>query len=235
MYHAGTAFAAQRRQRLPAAATRHRRGPGAERDRPGRRLAAARERAYDAVARIYFDGMQIAPTSPSAPSAPPRRVQPVLRQDEPSERSTRWRRRAPRSRAFEGMEQSPPLVGIVMGSENDGEVCSRRATRWTRPDPLRGPRDVRAPDPDQVASTPDTHARGLKVIIAGAGEVGGTSRRRRRLHGPAGDRCADQGQRPGRARLVAPLVQMPPGVPVACVAIDGARNAAILAAKILDV
>ena len=31
------------------------------------------------------------------------------------------------------------------------------------------------------------------------------------------------------------IVQMPPGVPVACVAINGARNAAILAAKILDV
>ena len=30
------------------------------------------------------------------------------------------------------------------------------------------------------------------------------------------------------------IVQMPPGVPVACVAINGARNAAILAAKILD-
>jgi 5-(carboxyamino)imidazole ribonucleotide mutase len=31
------------------------------------------------------------------------------------------------------------------------------------------------------------------------------------------------------------IVQMPSGVPVACVAINGARNAAILAAKILDV
>ena len=31
------------------------------------------------------------------------------------------------------------------------------------------------------------------------------------------------------------IVQMPPGVPVACVAINGARNAAILAARILDV
>ena len=29
------------------------------------------------------------------------------------------------------------------------------------------------------------------------------------------------------------IVQMPPGVPVACVSLDGARNAAILAAKIL--
>ena len=31
------------------------------------------------------------------------------------------------------------------------------------------------------------------------------------------------------------IVQMPPGVPVACVAINGARNAAILAARILDI
>jgi 5-(carboxyamino)imidazole ribonucleotide mutase len=31
------------------------------------------------------------------------------------------------------------------------------------------------------------------------------------------------------------IVQMPPGVPVACVAINGARNAAVLAARILDV
>ena len=29
------------------------------------------------------------------------------------------------------------------------------------------------------------------------------------------------------------VVQMPPGVPVACVAINGARNAAVLAARIL--
>jgi len=30
------------------------------------------------------------------------------------------------------------------------------------------------------------------------------------------------------------IAQMPPGVPVACVGLNGARNAAILAAKILD-
>jgi len=30
------------------------------------------------------------------------------------------------------------------------------------------------------------------------------------------------------------IAQMPPGVPVACVAVNGARNAAVLAAKILD-
>ena len=31
------------------------------------------------------------------------------------------------------------------------------------------------------------------------------------------------------------IAQMPPGVPVACVAVNGARNAAILAARIIDV
>ena len=30
------------------------------------------------------------------------------------------------------------------------------------------------------------------------------------------------------------IVQMPPGVPVACVAVNGARNAGVLAAKILN-
>ena len=78
-------------------------------------------------------------------------------------------------------------------------------------------------------------ARGLKVIIAGAGKAAA-------LAGVVASmtdlpvigvpmRTSDLG---GMDSLLS-TVQMPPGVPVATVAINGARNAAILAAKILRV
>ena len=78
-------------------------------------------------------------------------------------------------------------------------------------------------------------ARGLKVIIAGAGKAAA-------LPGVVAAltdlpvigvpiRTSDLG---GLDSLLS-MVQMPPGVPVATVAINGARNAGILAAKILRV
>jgi phosphoribosylaminoimidazole carboxylase PurE protein len=78
-------------------------------------------------------------------------------------------------------------------------------------------------------------SRGLKVIIAGAGKAAA-------LAGVVASmtdlpvigvpmRTSDLG---GLDSLLS-TVQMPPGVPVATVAINGARNAAILAAKILRV
>jgi 5-(carboxyamino)imidazole ribonucleotide mutase len=77
--------------------------------------------------------------------------------------------------------------------------------------------------------------RGLRVIIAGAGKAAA-------LPGVVASmtdlpvigvpiRTSDLG---GLDSLLS-MVQMPPGVPVATVAIDGARNAAILAAKILRI
>jgi phosphoribosylaminoimidazole carboxylase PurE protein len=91
-------------------------------------------------------------------------------------------------------------------------------------------------DPDKVAHYAKTaQSRGVKVLIAGAGKAAA-------LPGVIAAytnlpvigvpiKTSDLG---GLDSLLS-IVQMPPGVPVACVAINGARNAAILAAKILDV
>jgi phosphoribosylaminoimidazole carboxylase PurE protein len=138
---------------------------------------------------------------------------------------------------LEGIEIDPVLVGIVMGSESDREVMDAAAREL-------GERGIKHEinvmsahrDPDKVAHYAKTaQARGLKVLIAGAGKAAA-------LPGVIAAytnlpvigvpiKTSDLG---GLDSLLS-IVQMPPGVPVACVAINGARNAAVLAARILDV
>ena len=136
-----------------------------------------------------------------------------------------------------GIEFEPVLVGIVMGSESDREVMAA-AGRELDERRIRYEIEVMSAhrDPDKVAHYARTaQARGLKVLIAGAGKAAA-------LPGVIASytnlpvigvpiKTIDLG---GLDSLLS-IVQMPPGVPVACVAINGARNAAILAAKILDV
>jgi len=136
-----------------------------------------------------------------------------------------------------GIEFEPVLVGIVMGSESDREVM-QAAGRELDERRIRHETQVMSAhrDPEKVAHYARTaQARGLKVLIAGAGKAAA-------LPGVIASytnlpvigvpiKTSDLG---GLDSLLS-IVQMPPGVPVACVAINGARNAAILAAKILDV
>ena len=136
-----------------------------------------------------------------------------------------------------GIEFEPVLVGIVMGSESDREVMAA-AGRELDERRIRYEIEVMSAhrDPDKVTQYARTaQARGLKVLIAGAGKAAA-------LPGVIASytnlpvigvpiKTSDLG---GLDSLLS-IVQMPPGVPVACVAINGARNAAILAAKILDV
>jgi 5-(carboxyamino)imidazole ribonucleotide mutase len=136
-----------------------------------------------------------------------------------------------------GIEFEPVLVGIVMGSESDREIMAA-AGRELDERRIRHEIQVMSAhrDPDKVAHYARTaQARGLKVLIAGAGKAAA-------LPGVIASytnlpvigvpiKTSDLG---GLDSLLS-IVQMPPGVPVACVAINGARNAAILAAKILDV
>jgi phosphoribosylaminoimidazole carboxylase PurE protein len=136
-----------------------------------------------------------------------------------------------------GIEFEPVLVGIVMGSESDREVMEA-AGRELDERRIRYETQVMSAhrDPEKVAHYGRTaQARGLKVLIAGAGKAAA-------LPGVIASytnlpvigvpiKTSDLG---GLDSLLS-IVQMPPGVPVACVAINGARNAAILAAKILDV
>ncbi len=138
---------------------------------------------------------------------------------------------------LEGIDLNPVLVGIIMGSESDREVmnaaCAELDSRK-----IRYELSVMSAhrDPDKVAHYSKTaQSRGIKVLIAGAGKAAA-------LPGVVAAytnlpvigvpiKTSDLG---GLDSLLS-IVQMPPGVPVACVAINGARNAAVLAARILDV
>jgi len=138
---------------------------------------------------------------------------------------------------LQSMEVSPVLVGIVMGSESDRDVMEAAAEELDERK-IRYEVNVLSAHrtPDKVADyARSAQARGLKVIIAGAGKAAA-------LPGVIAAytnlpvigvpvKTSDLG---GLDSLLS-IVQMPPGVPVACVAINGARNAAILAARILDV
>ncbi|QEN06079.1 5-(carboxyamino)imidazole ribonucleotide mutase [Thiospirochaeta perfilievii] len=130
-----------------------------------------------------------------------------------------------------------PLVGIIMGSDSDLPVMKSAAEML---DKLEIPYELtvvsahRTPD-RLVDYSKKARDRGIKVIIAGAGGAA---------------------HLPGMVASMTPLpvigvpvktkalsgldslysiVQMPPGIPVATVAINGANNAGILAASILGV
>ena len=132
-------------------------------------------------------------------------------------------------------EQPPPVVGIVMGSDSDWPVMEGAATALEEFDvPFEV--DVvsahRMPH-DMLAYGEQAAGRGLRVLVAGAGGAA---------------------HLPGMLASVTPLpvigvpvplayldgmdsllsmVQMPAGVPVATVAVGGARNAGLLAVRIL--
>lgn len=132
-------------------------------------------------------------------------------------------------------EESRPRVGIVMGSDSDWPIMSA-AGQALREFNVPFEADVvsahRMPDA-MIAYGREAHTRGLAVIIAGAGGAA---------------------HLPGMLASVTPLpvigvpvplkyldgmdsllsiVQMPAGVPVATVAIGNARNAGLLAVRIL--
>jgi 5-(carboxyamino)imidazole ribonucleotide mutase len=130
---------------------------------------------------------------------------------------------------------SGPLVGVVMGSDSDLETMRPAAEALAE---LKIAHEVRVVSAhrtphDMIAYAADAADRGLQVIIAGAGGAA---------------------HLPGMLAAVTPLpvigvpvplrhldgldsllsiVQMPAGVPVATVAIGAARNAGLLAARIL--
>ncbi len=133
-----------------------------------------------------------------------------------------------------GMPETP-LVGVVMGSDSDWKVMSAAAELL---------REFGVAYEVQVLSahrTPqkmlsygiDAHSRGIRVIIAGAGGAA-------HLPGmlaavttlPVVGVPVPLGLLDGMDSLLS-IVQMPAGVPVATVSIGGARNAGLLAVKIL--
>jgi phosphoribosylaminoimidazole carboxylase PurE protein len=92
-------------------------------------------------------------------------------------------------------------------------------------------------DPDTVAQyARSARMRGLRVIIAGAGlsaALPGVVAAHTELP-VIGVPLTSRLSAGGGIDAILSIVQMPPGVPVGCVGLDNARNAAVLAARILD-
>ncbi|HWG00534.1 MAG TPA: 5-(carboxyamino)imidazole ribonucleotide mutase [Trebonia sp.] len=133
------------------------------------------------------------------------------------------------------MQTQQPRVGVVMGSDSDWPVMSAAAealTEFAVPYEADVVSAHRMPK-DMIAYGESAAGRGLRVIIAGAGGAA---------------------HLPGMLAAVTPLpvigvpvplkyldgmdsllsiVQMPAGIPVAAVAVGGARNAGLLAVRIL--
>jgi phosphoribosylaminoimidazole carboxylase PurE protein len=91
-------------------------------------------------------------------------------------------------------------------------------------------------DPQKVAEYASSAARrGLRVVIAAAGMAAalpGVVAAQTELPVIGVPLRSEKSALGGLDALLS-IAQMPPGVPVACVSIDGARNAAVLAARIL--
>jgi 5-(carboxyamino)imidazole ribonucleotide mutase len=130
-----------------------------------------------------------------------------------------------------------PLVGIIMGSKSDWEVMKPASLLLKEFDIPHEIKIVSAHrTPRRMMEYAETaHARGLKVIIAGAGGA---------AHLPGmvasltplpviGVPVKSSNSLDGWDSLLS-IVQMPNGVPVATVAVNAAKNAGILALQILS-
>ncbi len=127
------------------------------------------------------------------------------------------------------------VVGIVMGSDSDWPVMQAAAVALAEfdvPHEVRVLSAHRTPQ-DMLAWSKDAAGRGLRVVIAGAGGA---------AHLPgmiaSGTPLPVIGVPVPLAHLdgmdsLLSIVQMPAGVPVAAVSIGGARNAGLLAVRIL--
>lgn len=132
-------------------------------------------------------------------------------------------------------QEATPLVGIIMGSKSDlptMEACTAELEVLGVPYELVIASAHRTPD--KVHEWAETAAeRGLRVIIAAAGKaahLGGVVAAFTPL--PVIGVPMKTSDLGGLDSLLS-MVQMPSGVPVACVAINGAKNAAIYATQIL--
>jgi 5-(carboxyamino)imidazole ribonucleotide mutase len=140
--------------------------------------------------------------------------------------------------AFDELDVDAPRVGIVMGSKSD--LPAMQAAEKELSD--RGIRcEVRVMsahrEPDKVADyARNARMRGLRVIIAGAGlsaALPGVVAAHSDLP-VIGVPLTSRTSVAGGLDALLSISQMPPGVPVACVGVDNPRNAAVLAARILE-
>lgn len=130
-----------------------------------------------------------------------------------------------------------PLVAVVMGSEGDRVVMAAACDELKERSISFEDTVVSAHrDPEQVREyARGARVRGIKVIIAGAGMAAA-------LPGSIaaytdlpviGVPIRSENSVSGGLDALLSIAQSPSGVPVACVAINGAQNAAILASRIL--
>jgi 5-(carboxyamino)imidazole ribonucleotide mutase len=131
-----------------------------------------------------------------------------------------------------------PAVGIVMGSKSDMPVMEKAAGELEE----RGIRfEMRVMsahrEPETVADyAKNARMRGLRVIIAGAGlsaALPGVVAAHTELP-VIGVPLSSKTSVAGGLDALLAVTQMPPGVPVASVGVDNAKNAAVLAARILS-
>ena len=134
-------------------------------------------------------------------------------------------------------ESGPIVVGLLIGSESDRErmqgtvdELDARGIGWEL--------EVRSAHrtPDAVAEyARSARGRGLRVLICGAGlaaALPGVVAAHSDLPVIGVPLRSSKSVLDGLDALLS-IVQMPPGVPVACVGVDNARNAGVLAARIL--
>jgi len=129
-----------------------------------------------------------------------------------------------------------PLVAIVLGSKSDAaimEECARTLDRLGIQHETQLISAHRSPEKAREFAL-QAHERGIQVIIAAAGMAAA-------LPGVLASYAATTpvigvplaaGAMGGLDALLS-IAQMPPGVPVACMAVNGARNAALIAAQIV--
>jgi 5-(carboxyamino)imidazole ribonucleotide mutase len=130
-----------------------------------------------------------------------------------------------------------PLVGILMGSESDLPVMEKAAEVLKE---MGVPYEMEISSahrlPEKTANyAKRSRGRGIEVLIAGAGmaaHLAGALASHTTL--PVIGVPIKSGALNGADALYS-TVQMPPGVPVATVGIDGAKNAAYLACEILSI
>lgn len=127
-----------------------------------------------------------------------------------------------------------PVVSIIMGSTSDLPVVSKAAAFL---DNMQIPFEMHALSAHRTPKDVEEFAvnasgRGIKVIIAAAGMAAALPGVISALTPLPVIGVPISSTLDGRDALLS-IVQMPPGIPVATVGIDGAQNAAVLATEIL--
>ncbi len=138
---------------------------------------------------------------------------------------------------IEELEVDSPQVAILMGSKSDLPAMEKAEQELTERGIRSETRVMSAHrEPDVVADyARNAKMRGIRVIIAGAGlsaALPGVVAAHTELP-VIGVPLTSRTSVAGGLDALLSIAQMPPGVPVACVGVDNARNAAVLAARIL--